>query len=103
MSDPVMEDGSMNDRKHPELAKSDLLEYLPRACGDEKAAVEFFERQRWGHSPVCPHCRVPMFTYCDEFAFRWGTRKFNDGERVVEAVKRTEGKRLTCDQYVCRN
>ncbi len=23
MSDPVMEDGSMNDRKHPEIAKSD--------------------------------------------------------------------------------
>ena len=31
------------------------------------------------------------------------TRKLNDGERVVEAVKRTEGKRLTYDQYVCRN
>ena len=57
MSDPVMEDGSMNDNKHPELAKSDIIKHLPKACGDEKAAVEFFERQRWGNSPVCPHCQ----------------------------------------------
>jgi hypothetical protein len=46
MSDPVMEDGSMNDQKHPELAKSGIIKHLPKACGDEKAAVEFFERQR---------------------------------------------------------
>ena len=44
-----------------------------------------------------------LHRYCDEFAFRWDTRKLNDGERVVQAVKRTEGKRLTYDQYVCRN
>lgn len=44
-----------------------------------------------------------LHRYCDEFAFRWDTRKLNDGERVIEAVKRTEGKRLTYDQCVCRN
>jgi len=43
-----------------------------------------------------------LHRYCDEFAFRWDTRKLNDGERVVEAVKRTEGKRLMYDQCVCR-
>ena len=43
-----------------------------------------------------------LHRYCDEFAFRWDTRKLNDGERVVEAVKRTEGKRLTYAHYVCR-
>ena len=47
----------MNYKKHPELAKSDIIKHLPKACGDEKAAVEFFERQRWGNSPVCPHCQ----------------------------------------------
>jgi hypothetical protein len=52
-----MEDSSMNDKKHPELAKSDIIKHLPRACGYEKAAVEFFEQQRWGNSPVCPHCQ----------------------------------------------
>jgi hypothetical protein len=44
-----------------------------------------------------------LHRYCDAFAFRWDARKLNDGERVIEAVKRTEGKRLTCDQCVCRN
>ena len=43
-----------------------------------------------------------LHRYCDEFAFRWDTRKLNDGERVVEAVKRTKGKRLTYNQCVCR-
>jgi hypothetical protein len=52
-----MENNSMSDKKHPELAKSDVIKHLPKACGDEKTAVEFFERQRWGNSPVCPHCQ----------------------------------------------
>ena len=42
MSDPVMEDRSMDDKKHPELAKLDIIKHLHKACGDEKAAVEFF-------------------------------------------------------------
>jgi hypothetical protein len=39
---------------------------------------------------------------CDKFVFRWDTRKLNDGERVIEAVKRAEGKRLIYAQCVCR-
>jgi len=46
----------MNDGKHPELAKSDVFKHLPKACSDKTAAVEFFERQRWGNSPACLHC-----------------------------------------------
>ncbi|MEO6336782.1 MAG: hypothetical protein ABIP71_08215 [Verrucomicrobiota bacterium] len=46
MSYLVMENASMNDKKHPELAKSDVIKHLPKVCGDETAAVEFFERQR---------------------------------------------------------
>jgi transposase-like protein len=57
MSGPVREDRSMNDKKHPELGKSDVIIRLPKVCGDETAAVEFFERQRCGKSPVCPHCQ----------------------------------------------
>lgn len=57
MSYLVMENNSMNDKKHPELAKSDVIKHMPKACGDETAAVEFFERQRWGDSPLCPHCQ----------------------------------------------
>jgi transposase-like protein len=33
-----------------------IINALPVACSDEKAAVEFMERQRWGDHPACPHC-----------------------------------------------
>src|SRR5689334_18093349 len=33
-----------------------IISALPRACQDEKAAVEFMEKQRWGEHPACPHC-----------------------------------------------
>lgn len=42
--------------KHPELEKSEIIKAIPQACADETAAVEFFEAQRWGDSPHCPHC-----------------------------------------------
>jgi transposase-like protein len=32
--------------------------------------------------------------YCDEFAFRWNTRKLTDGQRFETAIGMTEGKRL---------
>jgi transposase-like protein len=32
------------------------IQELPLACADERAAVEFMERKRWGDSPSCPHC-----------------------------------------------
>lgn len=35
-----------NTRK-PQLDKSAIVEALPAACVDEKAAVEFIEAQRW--------------------------------------------------------
>jgi transposase-like protein len=36
--------------------KSSLVTELPKACADERAAVEFMERQRWGDTPACPRC-----------------------------------------------
>lgn len=33
-----------------------IIAALPKACSDEKAAVEFMERQRWGDHPACPRC-----------------------------------------------
>ena len=49
----------MNDKelsKRPELAQSDLIKRMPKACGDELAAVELMEEVRWGHTPCCVHC-----------------------------------------------
>ncbi len=36
-----------------------------------------------------------LHRYCSEFEFSWRTRGLNDGERVVEAIKGGDGKRLT--------
>jgi transposase-like protein len=35
-----------------------------------------------------------MDRYLNEFSFRWDLRKVSDGERTVEAIKASEGKRL---------
>jgi transposase-like protein len=45
-----------NLNKRPELATSEIVKDIPKVCANELAAVEFFEAQRWGKSPVCPHC-----------------------------------------------
>ncbi len=50
-------------RKRQEKLKAEKdstgsLAALPRACTDERAAVEFIERQRWGDQAACPRCGV---------------------------------------------
>lgn len=36
--------------------KSGIVAAIPAACSDERTAVGFIERQRWGDSPACPRC-----------------------------------------------
>jgi transposase-like protein len=38
------------------LSKSGTIAEIPAACSDELAAVEFFEKQRWGDNPCCIRC-----------------------------------------------
>ncbi len=38
------------------LTKSEIIREIPLACSDELAAVEFFEKQRWGDTPCCMRC-----------------------------------------------
>lgn len=38
------------------LSKSKVVENIPLACSNELAAVEFFEKQRWGSDPCCVKC-----------------------------------------------
>lgn len=33
-----------------------IIKEIPLACSDERAAVEFMEKQRWGDQPCCPRC-----------------------------------------------
>lgn len=47
--------------------KSGIVAELPRACGDEEAAVEFIERKRWPDGAVCPHCgSVSVYAMTDK-------------------------------------
>jgi len=46
----------MKTTKRYELSKSKVVGEIPLACANELAAVEFFERQRWGKTPNCVHC-----------------------------------------------
>jgi len=39
-----------------ECESSDIIKRVPLACGDELAAVEFIESERWGNTPACVHC-----------------------------------------------
>src|SRR6266849_6254703 len=43
-------------KKGHNLSKSDVIEQIPIACSDELAAVEFFEKQRWGITSCCIRC-----------------------------------------------
>jgi len=36
--------------------KSETVGEIPAACANERTAVEFFERKRWGNTPACPRC-----------------------------------------------
>jgi len=38
------------------LSQSEIVEAIPLACSGELAAVEFFEKQRWGDTPCCVRC-----------------------------------------------
>ncbi len=50
--------GSMKRQiSHPGEAKSEVLKAIPKACLNETAAVESMEKQRWGDTPTCPHCK----------------------------------------------
>lgn len=61
--------------------KSSLVAELPKACADERTAVEFMERQRWGDTPACPRCGD-----CDV-----NQMKDKDGNRSARFLWRCKG------------
>jgi transposase-like protein len=44
-----------------------------------------------------------LHRYISEFAFRWNTRQVNDGERIAEAIKGADGKRLRYYQPIAKS
>ena len=62
---------------------------------DTNTAESFFALLKRGHyGTFHSFSREHTHRYCDEFSFRWDRRKISDGERMVEAIKGAEGKRL---------
>jgi transposase-like protein len=58
-------------------------------------AESFFAILKRGHYGIYHRMsRRHLPRYCVEFDFRWNRRKMSDGERMVEAIKGAEGKRL---------
>ena len=48
---------------------------------------------------VYQHCSEKhLHRYLAEFDFRYSTRKIEDGERTVQAIRQAEGKRLAYRQ-----
>ncbi|MGO9567426.1 MAG: IS1595 family transposase [Desulfomonilaceae bacterium] len=58
-------------------------------------AESFFALMKRGHYGIFHSLsKQHLQRYANEFAFRWNYRKVSDGERMVEAIKGAEGKRL---------
>jgi transposase-like protein len=64
-------------------------------------AESFFALLKRGHYGIFHQLsKHHLFRYCNEFGFRWTYRYVTDGERMVEAIKGAEGKRLMYKQPV---
>ena len=62
--------------------KSDIVREVPLACADERAAVEFIEKRRWGSKPRCACC---------------------DSENVYQMKDRKTGERNKDHRWRCRD
>jgi transposase-like protein len=68
-------------------------------CGDvfvtTNTAESYFALLKRGHYGIFHQLsKQHLDRYCHEFTFRWDHRKVSDGQRMVEAIKGAEGKRL---------
>jgi transposase-like protein len=73
-----------------------VIQAIPLACADEKAAVEFMEAQRWGASPCCPRCAsVNVYQMKDsktgerQANFRWLCHDCKSMKSVCQFTART--------------
>ncbi len=69
---------------------------IPMACADERAAVEFFELQRWAGTPCCPRCgSINVYQMKDrktgerQASYRWLCRDCKSIKSVCQFTVRT--------------
>ena len=73
-----------------------VIQEIPAACADEKAAVEFMEKQRWGNNPCCPRCgSINVYKMQDsktgerQANFRWLCRDCKNIKGICQFTVRT--------------
>jgi hypothetical protein len=81
-----------------------IREYARKAIGGTVAHVNtcesFFSLLKRGIMGTFHNVsREHLHRYCDEFSFRWNTRRMNDGERTELAIQSAQGKRLSLQDY----
>ena len=70
-------------------------EYVNKEGEHVNTAESFFALLKRGHCGIFHSLsKQHLFRYCNEFNFRWNNRKVSDGERMVEAIRGVQGKRL---------
>jgi len=76
------------------------MEYVRGNVYTNTAESFFALLKRGVHGTFHHISRKHLGRYCDEFSFRWNTRKVTDTERSEEMLKQIEGKRLLYKQPV---
>lgn len=69
-------------------------EYSRGDVNTNSAESYFALLKRGVHGTFHHVSKAHLHRYCDEFSFRWNQREVTDGERAVEAIKGSAGKRL---------
>ncbi len=71
-----------------------IKEYVSGDANTNTAESFFALLKRGVHGTFHHVSRRHLHRYCDEFGFRWGSRKVTDGERTALALAQSTGKRL---------
>jgi transposase-like protein len=70
-------------------------EYRRAEAGTNEVEAYFALLKRGVYGSFHHISKQHLNRYCDEFSFRWNHRKSSDADRIMEAIRCSEGKRLT--------
>lgn len=77
-----------------EVVKHNEGEYVRGDVSTNTVESYFALLKRGVHGAFHHVSKQHLHRYCNEFSFRWNCRKMNDGERTIEAIRGSDGKRL---------
>lgn len=89
--------GALKNHKHDQVnhTEKEYVRYEDGICITTNAIEGYFSILKRGINGVYHHVgKQHLHRYLSEFDFRYNARKVNDGERTLQAIKATGGKRL---------